>query len=82
MSIDKMISAKEAHKQTTNNKNAILNRELFEIESKIKDAIKYGRFECMIDSPISEEAMNILKECGYEIKQGNQYNICYTNIKW
>ena len=77
-----MISAKEARKQSEQNKQNILNKEMAIIEEEINNEISQGNNNVYIDGSVSLNARQMLEQLGYDVKCGNQYNESYTNIKW
>ena len=77
-----MISAKEARKQSEQNKQNILNKEMAIIEEKINNEISQGNNNVYINGSISLNARQMLEQLGYDVKCGSQYNESYTNIKW
>ena len=77
-----MISAKEARKQSEQNKQNILNKEMAIIEEKINNEISQGNNNVYIDGSVSLNARQMLEQLGYDVKCGGQYNESYTNIKW
>lgn len=77
-----MISAKEARKQSEQNKQDILNKEMTIIEGEINTEISRGNNNVYINGSISLNARQMLEQLGYDVKCGNQYNESYVNIKW
>ena len=77
-----MISAKEARKQSEQNKQNILNKEMAIIEEKINNEISQGNNNLYIDGSVSLNHRQMLEQLGYDVKCGSQYNESYTNIKW
>ena len=77
-----MISAKEARKQSEQNKQDILNKEMAIIEEEINNEISQGNNNVYIDGSISSDARQMLEQLGYDVKCGSQYNESYVNIKW
>ena len=77
-----MISAKEARKQSEQNKQNILNKEMAIIEEKINNEISQGNNNVYIDGSISSDARQMLEQLGYDVKCGSQYNESYVNIEW
>jgi hypothetical protein len=80
--INKMISAKEARKQTRLSRVSEDEVELLRIENEIKDAMNRG--VCFIHSNgyLSKTIANELEKLGYKIYQGSQYNESYCSISW
>ena len=77
-----MISAKEARKQSEQNKQNILNKEMATIEKEINNEISQGNNNVYINGSISSDVRQMLEQLGYDVKCGSQYNESYTNIKW
>ena len=77
-----MISAKEARKQSEQNKQDILNKEMAIIEEEINKAIVKGQDYTYIGSAISSRVKQILEQLGYKVEYGQQYNESYTSIEW
>lgn len=77
-----MISAKEARKITDND---IYNKELKEIEEKIKEACNKGCDYITKDGRIHPEVRRKLIELGFEVfyrENGGFYDSEETTIKW
>lgn len=77
-----MISAKEARKQSEQNKQNILNKEMATIEKEINNEISQGNNNVYINGSISSDARQMLEQLGYDVKCDSQYNESYVNIKW
>ena len=77
-----MISAKEARKQSEQNKQNILNKEMTIIEEEINNEISQGNNNVYINGSISLNARQMLEQLGYDVKCSSQYNESYVNIKW
>lgn len=77
-----MISAKEARKQSDQNKQNILNKEIITIEKEMNNEISKGNNNVYIDGSISLNARQMLERLGYDVKCGSQYNESYVNIEW
>ena len=77
-----MISAKEARKQSEQNKQNILNKEMTIIEEEINNEISQGNNNVYINGSISSDARQMLEQLGYNVKCGSQYNESYVNIEW
>ena len=76
-----MISASEANLQTTDNLDNYLENEIEKIENKVIDAIKKGKYECYVDY-LTNEAKKYLRNLGYKVETGSQYNQEYNFISW
>ena len=77
-----MISAKEARKQSEQNKQNILNKEMVIIEKEINNEISQGNNNVYINGSISSDVRQVLEQLGYDVKCCSQYNGSYVNIKW
>ena len=77
-----MISAKEARKQSEQNKQNILTKEMVTIEKEINNEISQGNNNVYINGLISSDARQMLEQLGYNVECGSQYNESYVNIKW
>ena len=77
-----MISAKEARKQSEQNKQNILTKEMAIIEKEINNEISQGNNNVYINGSISLNARQMLEQLGYDVKCGSQYNESYVNIEW
>lgn len=75
-----MISAEEARKQNKNYKIQI-TKEIEAIEKKILNAITKGENHVCIEPAISTGAKQMLKQLGYKVEYGRQYNELYTIIE-
>ena len=77
-----MISAKEARKQSEQNKQNILTKEMAIIEEEINKAIVKGQDYTCIGLEISSRAKQILEQLDYKVRYGRQYNDGYTSVEW
>ena len=77
-----MISAKQARKQSEQNRQNILNKEIITIEKEINNEISQGNNNVYINGSISSDARQMLEQLGYDVKCGSQYNESYVNIEW
>ena len=77
-----MISAKQARKQSEQNKQDILNKEMAIIEEEINNEISQGNNNVYIEGSISSDDRQMLEQLGYDGKCGSRYNESYVNIKW
>lgn len=77
-----MISANEARKKTESVRNNGVERELERIEHEIEKAINKGDNNIALDGTISHPTANYMRQLGYEVHAGNQYNESYFTIKW
>lgn len=77
-----MISAKQARKQSEQYSKSELDKEIEMIEQKILYATIQGKNYVYIEPAISTSAKQMLKQLGYKIEYGQQYNESYTNIEW
>ena len=77
-----MIDANNANKKTRENITNNLQKDLKKIEIEIEKSIKNGSFECYFDGKLSLEIKQYLKELGYKINSGIQYNCEYNVISW
>lgn len=84
MSVQEFYSAQFANNKATNNKTILLNRILKEIFQKyINPAVEKGKFSCNVSDCISNDAIEALKELGYNIKSVNVgYNQDEYIIEW
>lgn len=77
-----MISAKEAREQTELNLNQEDERMLIVIEKGIRDEIDCNRTSFNGLGYLSNNVKNKLKQLGYVVEQGSQYNEQYYSISW
>lgn len=77
-----MISANEAREKTEAVRNNGVERELEKIEHEIEEAIRNGDNNIGLDGTISHPAANYMRQLGYEVHTGSQYNESYFTIKW
>ena len=77
-----MLSAKEANEKTLNNISECVTEELFKLENQINDAIKTGKFFISCDGFLQVETKRKLKDLGYKVEVGSQYNEPYYIISW
>lgn len=69
-----MISAKEARKQSEQYFKSELDKKIEMIEQKILYATTQGKNCVTIKFDISANAIQILKQLKYKVKEGQQYN--------
>ncbi len=77
-----MISAKEAREKTEAVKNNGIESELKRIENSIEKAVSKGDNNIVLDDTISHPTANYLRQLGYDVYIGIQYNEPYFTIKW
>lgn len=77
-----LLSAGEAHKKIVDNIKDCSTKELAEISKRISDAIANGKFSISDDGYLQYETTQRLKELGYKVQTGNQYNEQYWSISW
>jgi len=77
-----VISAEKAREMTKEALDNCTTKELQKILKEIYNAISEGKYEVPIEGSISKIAINRLKELGYLIDCGSQYNQAYARISW
>ena len=77
-----MISANQAREQSEHYFESKLDKEIEMIEQKILYATTQGKNCVYIEPAISTSAKQMLKQLGYKVEYGQQYNESYTNIEW
>lgn len=77
-----MISANEAREKTEAVRNSGVEHELERIEHEIEEAISKGDNNIALDGTISHPTANYMRQLGYEVHTGGQYNESYFTIKW
>ena len=77
-----MISAKEARGQSEDKLMSDDEKQLHKLEGYIKTAINNGHRDVSKNGTLSKTVVNKLKELGYEVRQGSQYNEDYYSISW
>jgi hypothetical protein len=77
-----MISAKEAREIVEKGKYQKSQEQLKQIEKQIEIAIKNGRSSISGDGTIETANQKTLKDLGYKIETGTQYNKIYYSISW
>ena len=77
-----MISAAEARGKTEAVRNNGVEREMEKIEHEIEEAIRNGDNNIALDGTISHPTANYMRQLGYEVQTGSQYNESYFTIKW
>ena len=77
-----MISANQAREQSEHYFESKLDKEIEIIEQKILYATTQGKNCVYIEPGISTNAKQMLKQLGYKVEYGQQYNTSYTNIEW
>ena len=77
-----MISAKEAREQAKLKISSDDEKVLNKIEGYIKTAMNCGHRDVSKNGTLSKSVVIKLKELGYEVRQGSQYNEDYYSILW
>ena len=77
-----MLSASEANHETKDIIQKYMTKELVEIESEIADAISRGRYHISRRGHLDESTKDTLKNLGYKVETGSQYNEMYYSIAW
>lgn len=77
-----MISAKEARIQSKDKLMSDDEKQLHKLEGYIKTAINNGHHDISKNGSLSKSVVTKLKELGYEVRQGSQYNESYYSISW
>ena len=57
-------------------------RNLSELIDKFEEAIRNGDNNIALDGTISHPTANYMRQLGYEVHTGSQYNESYFTIKW
>ena len=78
----KQISAKEANAKTIEALNNCATKELDEIMSGIHKQANEGYFNYGGDGYLHDVTKERLKELGYKVETGSQYNEPYYSISW
>lgn len=77
-----MITANEARKKAESVKNNCVTREMEIIESEIEEAVRKGDYSIALSGTINPYTAEHLRELGYKVYTGSQYNESYFKIKW
>ncbi len=77
-----MITANEAREKTELARQSDTKREMERIEHEIEQAISKGDNNIALDGAISHTTAKCLRNLGYEVHTGSQYNESYFTIKW
>ena len=77
-----MFSAQKAKEMTYESISIKRNNELKEISKLISSAISQGTFSICREGRLCPETILELKNLGYMVEQGSQYNQSYYTIKW
>ena len=75
-------SASEANKMTNHVIDSCTTQQLAELSKLIRDAIADGKFSISEDGCLKPEIRKKLKELGYKVETGSQYNESYYSISW
>lgn len=75
-------SANEANCKTKENIENCCTQQLYKISKKISEAIVNGKFSTNGDGYLETETEQRLKELGYKVDTGVQYNQAYWVINW
>lgn len=74
--------ASEANRKTKENIEDCCTQQLYKISEKISKAIANGKFSIDSDGYLVPETEQRLKELGYKVETGVQYNEAYWIISW
>ena len=77
-----MMTANEARQFMNTYRKNYIGGQLKAINSKISIAVQDGYDHVYLDMAIDKDIENTMKNLGYEIEKGFQYNNPYTIIKW
>lgn len=77
-----MIAAQEARKKTLDQLAKAMNIELANVDEQINKAIAAGKFSLYGDGGLSVEVQRKLRELGYTVQTGCQYNESYYTVSW
>lgn len=77
-----MMTAREARQFMNTYRKNYIGGQLKAINSKIGMAIQDGHDHIRLDTAIDKDIENTLKNLGYDIETGIQFNNPYTIIKW
>lgn len=77
-----MMTASEARQFMNTYRKNYIGGQLKAINSKISMAIQDGYDHVCLDMAVDKDIENTLKNLGYDIEKGTQYNSPYTIIKW
>lgn len=77
-----VMTANEARKFMKVYRNNYINGQLKVINSEIALAVQEGDDHICLDMNIDKDIENMLKNLGYDIEKGTQYNNSYIIIKW
>lgn len=77
-----MITAKEARCIIESGEYQKAKEQYEFIEKQIQKAITEGKFSITIEGSLIDTNKSILKDLGYKIDYGNQYNEHYVSIAW
>lgn len=76
------LTAAEAHNKTQENINNCVTTELRKLSEEINNAIAEGKYSISNDGYLKHETLQRLKELGYKVQTGSQYNESYYSISW
>lgn len=77
-----LLSASDAYKKTMNIIKTCSTKELIEINGQILGAIDSGKFSICGEGRLQTETSQKLKQLGYNIQVGSQYNTPLWKISW
>jgi len=77
-----MLSAAEARMKTNYHRTLNAELEMLTIEEQINEAVSKGRSFITNSGTLQHETKQKLKELGYIVTIGNQYNDFYYTIAW
>lgn len=77
-----MITASEARRKSRIKLNNAVASEITMIRQEIDKAIDKGEFSFSGSGNLRTETVNTLRDLGYSVKIGSQYNESYYTISW
>jgi len=80
--LNRFMSANEAREKTLKRINEGTTKELIMLQKMINDAISDGRYSISNEGSLQFATSERLKELGYRVTTGSQYNQEYYTISW
>lgn len=77
-----MLTAREAREETRRVIDALRDEELLSIQTQINQAISEGKYAICNEGILSQDQVGRLRELGYIVQLGNQYNEPFYGIGW
>ena len=76
------MNAEEARRSVEATIKRLDSAEISEVYLKIEEAVKQGDYYVCIETSLRKSTVDRLKNDGYLVSMGSQYNDSFVNISW